>query len=329
MFETFISEFSSDIYANFFDPRKRLFIGYLGCALLIALAWLTLLKKQQIKHAWRTCFDKQVWFSKSSQADGLIFIINRLLFTVLAPALLAKLTIATFMFQWLQSTVGYRPLILLEDWQIAACFTLWLFILDDFARFYLHYLMHRWPVLWAFHKVHHSARTMTPLTVLRTHPVEGVLFSLRSSLVQGISIALFVFLFANQVDLITVLGANVLVFAFNVTGSNLRHSHIAIHYWQPLERWLISPAQHQIHHSTATRHFDKNFGATLAVWDRLFGCLHLSEPDTQLSFGISKTEEPDEHTLKQLYLQPFAEAVLLVKNALRKPRIFKILIQRR
>ncbi len=329
MFETFLTEFSSDIYANFFDPRKRLFVGYLVCALIIALAWLVLLRKQKIQHAWRTCFDKQVWFSASSRADGLIFFINRLLFTFLAPALLAKLTIATFIFQWLQGTLGFRPLIQLADWQIAACFTLWLFILDDFARFYLHYLMHRWPVLWAFHKVHHSARTMTPLTVLRTHPVEGVLFSLRSSLVQGISIALFVFLFANQVDLVTVLGANALVFAFNVTGSNLRHSHIAIHYWRFLEYWLISPAQHQIHHSTAPRHFDKNFGATLAIWDRLFRCLHLSEPNTVLSFGISKTVIPDEHSLKQLYLQPFAEATNIIWQTLRKPRILSALTQRR
>ena len=265
-------------------------------------------KKHSLKTAWQKCFSRQVWLSASSKADYKLFIINKIIFTALAPALLAKLTVATALFHGLQGTVGYRPLIILQDWQVAASFTLFLLLLDDFARFYLHRLMHLWPALWAFHKVHHSARTMTPMTVLRTHPVEGILFSLRSALVQGISIAVFVFIFANQVNLLSILGASAFVFFFNVFGSNLRHSHISIGYFHWLERWLISPAQHQIHHSTELRHFDKNFGAILAIWDRLFGSLHLSEKDTELQFGLSKTEQPGEHRMSSLYLTPFAES---------------------
>lgn len=63
------------------------------------------------------------------------------------------------------------------------CFTLCHFLLDDLSKYLVHRALYRWPVLWAFHKVHHSAITLTPLTVYRTHPLEAVLFSLRGSAV--------------------------------------------------------------------------------------------------------------------------------------------------
>lgn len=57
-------------------------------------------------------------------------------------------------------------------------------------------------------------------------------------------VALFVFFFGSAVDLFTVLRANVLLFAFNATGANLRHSHVRISYGRRVERILMSPAQH-------------------------------------------------------------------------------------
>ena len=127
--------------------------------------------------------------------------------------------------------------------------------------------MHKWPVLWALHKVHHSATVLTPMTVFRTHPLEGIIFSLRSAITQAIGISLFFYLFGNLVSLYTIVGVNVFVFVFNILGSNLRHSHIDIKYWVWLEKILISPAQHQLHHSLDERHYDKNFGAALVAWN--------------------------------------------------------------
>ena len=65
--------------------------------------------------------------------------------------------------------------------------------LDDFSKFFIHRFMHKWPILWSIHKVHHSATTLTPMTVFRTHPLEGIIFSLRSSTTQAISISSFIF----------------------------------------------------------------------------------------------------------------------------------------
>ena len=167
--------------------------------------------------------------------------------------------------------------------------------------------MHKWPVLWALHKVHHSATVLTPMTVFRTHPLEGIIFSLRSAITQAIGISLFFYLFGNLVSLYTIVGVNVFVFVFNILGSNLRHSHIGIRYWKWLEYIFISPAQHQLHHSVAFEHHDKNFGAALAVWDWLFGSLHHSVEFETLHLGIKKDQKETTHNLRNLYFDPINE----------------------
>ena len=179
--------------------------------------------------------------------------------------------------------------------------------IDDFSKYFIHRFMHRWPILWSLHKVHHSATVLTPMTVFRTHPLEGIIFSLRSSVTQAISISTFIFLFGNTVSLYTILGVNIFVFIFNVLGSNLRHSHIGIQYWKWVEYFFISPAQHQLHHSVAKEHHDKNFGAALAIWDWLFGSLHHSVDFETLNLGIEKNQKDESHDLKTLYLNPFFE----------------------
>ena len=175
--------------------------------------------------------------------------------------------------------------------------------------------MHKWPILWALHKVHHSAETLNPITVYRTHPFEGILFSLRGAFSQGIVISMFFFIFGDKVDLVTILGVNFLVFSFHVAGSNLRHSHIDIKYWTWLEKVLISPAQHQLHHSLDERHYDKNFGAALAIWDWIFGSLHHSEDIDDLVLGV-EDDDFNPKSIKELYLKPLKEIINILSESL-------------
>ena len=99
---------------------------------------------------------------------------------------------------------------------VILAFTIFQFTIDDFSKYIIHRFMHKLPVLWSLHKVHHSATVLTPMTVFRTHPLEGIIFSLRSSVTQAISISSFIFLFGNTVSLYTVLGVNIFVFLFNI-----------------------------------------------------------------------------------------------------------------
>lgn len=302
------TEYFTTVFSDFADPRKRVFVGYLGLSLLIALIWLVVVRRNGLRAALARVFDRRVFLSGSAIADYKIFVINRAFSLFISPLLITQLAIATAIFFLLHrqdvlasgafAGVGRVPAVVL--------FSLTMFLMDDLTKYLVHRWMHKWPVLWAIHKVHHSAETLTPVTVYRVHPLEGVLFGLRSACAQGLVLSVFYFAFGDLVDLYTVLGVNVLVFLFHITGSNLRHSHIDIRYWPWLEHLLISPAQHQLHHSVAEEHYDKNFGSALAIWDWVFGSLHLSEHDRELTFGLGPNEASATN-LVDIYLRPFVD----------------------
>ena len=111
------------------------------------------------------------------------------------PVFLSKIFVTTLLFYFFQKHLGSMSAILSESPVIVATvsYTIFLFILDDFSRYITHRALHQITILWAFHKVHHTAEHLTPFTVFRTHPVEAWIFSIRSALVQGIAISIFVF----------------------------------------------------------------------------------------------------------------------------------------
>lgn len=292
------------------NPQKRVFIGYLFAALIIALVVSVVVRRAGLGASLRQLFDSRIWLSKSACTDYSVLLLNRVLMTGLAPRLISKLVVATVIFEglhiWLNGRVSMWPDA--PAWMIACLFTLTLFLLDDATKYLLHRALHRWPVLWCFHQVHHSAEVLTPFTVYRTHPVEAVLFSLRSTIVQALAIATFLFFFGDRTSLVSILGANAFLFVFNAAGSNLRHSHVWISYGKNLEHWLISPAQHQIHHSVEARHYDRNFGAVLSVWDRLGGSLELANAESKpRGFGLADQIEAP-HKLSVIYIDPIFQA---------------------
>lgn len=312
-----VSDYFQQLADPFINPANRVFIGHMIAALGIALAFQIFIARQTLRLALCKLFAREIWLSPSARADYALLVINQLIMMGAAPRLITNLAFATFLFGNLHLLMDGRPQLLAETppWAIAIAFTTVLFLVDDASKYLVHRAMHRWEFLWAFHEVHHSAETLTPLTVYRTHPVEGVLFALRSALSQGLVMALFVFFFGAKVELVAVLGANVFLFFFNLAGANLRHSHVWISYGPLLEKWLISPAQHQIHHSIETRHYDRNFGAALAIWDRIGGSLHLAKGEKPVAFGlIDGAERP--HGLRQLYWTPIQKSARALARAL-------------
>ncbi|MEQ8665890.1 MAG: extracellular solute-binding protein [Rhodospirillales bacterium] len=309
-----IAGYIDNVIGPLTDPTKRIFLGYLTSALLIALGVQFFVRRQGFAEAWRGLFSRQTWWSRSARADYTILLINQVLMMGIVPRLISTLALATILFEGLHRVFDGRVLLWPEasPFVVSALFTVTLFLLDDFSRYAVHRALHRWPVLWSFHKVHHSAESLTPFTVFRTHPVEGVIFALRSTAVQALAVAVFMYFFGNRFELLTALGANVFLFAFNLAGSNLRHSPVWISYGARIETWLMSPAQHQIHHSVEPRHFDRNFGVVLSVWDRLGGTLCLAGRDeTGVTFGIGRNMV-FAHDLASIYVTPFREAATLL-----------------
>ncbi len=306
--------------SNFLDPKKRVFLGYLISGFLIAYFWVLFVKKISFKSSFNYIFDKRIYFAKSAIIDYFLYAINLVVMIIFSPILLSQLTIATVIFEFLHTQDFLIPIenIFIVSVIIPVTFTFCYFVLDDFSKFLVHMLMHKIPLLWCFHKVHHSAKVLTPITVFRTHPIEGFIFVLRNAITQGAVIGMFYYISNGNIDLVTVLGANIFSFCFHLFGSNLRHSHISISYWRWLEMILISPAQHQIHHSIKKQHHDKNFGVTFAFWDLIFKTLVFSKLNQNITFGLKKGEKPIETNILGIYFYPIKESFLMIFKNFKK-----------
>lgn len=309
----------SDAFTDLINPKKRVTLLYLFTAIIFACIWYTL---KYGKHGFKRSLSwltPAVWWHPSSRRDYSMWLLNKLIMSLIAPSLLSQAVIATWIYwqalnwqalSWIDGTA----IITLPTGWVVALFTVCFFLIDDFSRFFLHWLMHKSPTLWSFHQVHHSAATMTPFTVFRTHPLEGILFSLRSAVAQGIVIGVFAVCFPKQMSLYTVFGVVISTYLFNLFGANLRHSTLPISYGKYVETFIISPAQHQLHHSLKHSHFDCNFGVVLAVWDRLFGTLQFGSDHQEIQFGVSGKMK--QAGLFELYYLPFQLAWVIVKKRL-------------
>ncbi len=241
-----------------------------------------------LKQAIRISFSRKRWLNRSTAVDiSLLFLNHSLRLLLVIPVLGSQLGLALWCNRSLYTLVGDPLNISINTTLLTALFTLCFFIADDLSRFVLHYAMHKLPWLWRYHRLHHSAEQLTPLTLYRFHPVEMALLSVRSVLVGGLVSGVFIYCFAGRIGSWDILGANAFGFLFNACAANLRHSHIPLSFGL-LERWFISPAQHQLHHSRAREHRDINFGSALAVWDRALGCWRAGDNRQRIRFGLDK-----------------------------------------
>lgn len=290
-----------------FNPNQRIYYVYLlGALLLAGVIFFTSNRKKSLPGFMRFVFAKKIWLSASAKQDYLILVVNKIIRALLlAPVIITIVPIAITTTEIFEGLFGRLNPVTNNQWIITLSFTLLLFMLDDLSRFVLHYCLHKIPFLWEIHKVHHSAKVLTPITVYRSHPIENYLFACRLALAQGLSIGIIYYLFgaSESISVIQLAGASIFVFAFNFMGSNLRHSHIRISWGKKLEHWFISPAQHQIHHSDNPKHFDRNFGSALAIWDRMAGTLITADQAKRIRFGIGRDFQGHD-SIAQIYWLP-------------------------
>ena len=313
MFE-FLSININELSDYFFDANKRIYIVYLLSAMALAVpVFVRKSSSFSFISFLRFVFPKSIYTHKSARQDYVLLVVNKLIKSALFPLIVISMApVAIGVSSIIEYVFGYTAPIELSPSIIIILFTILLFVFDDFTRFFLHYLLHKVPMLWEFHKVHHSALVLTPFTIYRSHPIESLLYAFRMALTQGFVVGICYYFFGPTLKMYDILGANAFVFVFNILGSNLRHSHIWLSWGDKLENVFISPAQHQIHHSINPKHFDANFGSAIAVWDVLFSC-HIKasavnrDQGERITYGISAKHQ-GHSSIVQLYLDPLKRA---------------------
>lgn len=167
------------------------------------------------------------------------------------------------------------------------------FLLMDLAFYYWHLLNHHVPFLWRFHNVHHTDPDLDVSTAFRFHFGE-VAMSAAFRVVQVVVIGVPVGVFA----------AYELAFQANTL---FHHSNVRlpIGLERFLNRLLVTPRMHGIHHSQVRRESNSNFGVVLPWWDLVHRTLGLNVPQHKLAIGIPGYSAPRDNRFWALLTLPF------------------------
>jgi sterol desaturase/sphingolipid hydroxylase (fatty acid hydroxylase superfamily) len=169
-------------------------------------------------------------------------------------------------------------------------------LLRSLTNYLIHVAMHKVPTLWRLHRVHHSDPQMDVSTAVRFHPLE---FAISAPLQAASIIALGI----PPVAII-------LYELFDASMAAVTHANIQLpaRIERALGLLLVTPGMHRIHHSAWHVETDSNYGATLSLWDRLFGTLRLRprEELAALKLGLNECRDERSRSIFWLLRSPFS-----------------------
>lgn len=291
--------------------EKMYWMHVLGSVLIAMLVLL----RAGVRAPLREIFAREVWGHPSARVDLRWYFVNGMLFAaMLLPILAVQRSFAGLVAEGLGALGGARGAVRAPGAWVGVLMSLAAVVVNDLAVFLPHYAQHRIPLLWQFHKVHHSAEVLTPFTAYRFHPVDDLLNVASVTLIAGAFDGFLLWLYPFELVRLTLYGTNALLFVFYFLGVHLRHSHVWLAYPPALSRILISPAMHQLHHSTDPAHYDKNLGLVFSLWDRVFGTLFIPHGKPAISYGLGGGEERQFDSVRRLYWLPFRKAGALLRR---------------
>lgn len=252
--------------------RPSVFIGLL---VLLALAeFISPLAKRQMSRPFQ-------WFTNIS-----IVIVDTLTLRILFPLL--AVGIAQYANE---NGIGLFNLISLNIWVV---FVLSLLMLD-LLIYGQHVMMHKFPLLWQLHRMHHSELGLDVTSAVRFHPIEIIISML-------IKMA-FVFIMGIP-------AAAVIVFEILLNGLALfNHSNIKLPavMERMLRTLIITPEIHWIHHSEKPFETHSNFGFNLVIWDKFFKT-YVDKPTSDYSVmqqGLPEFGFKNPLSIIELMMSPF------------------------
>jgi sterol desaturase/sphingolipid hydroxylase (fatty acid hydroxylase superfamily) len=287
---------------------------YVGAGVTALFLYLLVRRKKNLslRAARELLLPTRLLTHDSTKLDFKLFLISAyyLMLQVLLVGATTFITVAGTVAA-LEGAFGATPMPVGPSWTVTIASMFLVFMAVEFGYWFAHFLMHKIPALWEFHKVHHSAEVLTPLTEWRQHPVELFLFAMllggASCVVQGP----LVWFFGADAQMISPITANYVSMAFWYTILHLRHSELPIYATGTLGKIVQTPAHHQVHHSIDPAHFDKNMGYCLSVYDWVFGTLYVPAKGEKFTFGLGHQDSALETAVGSI-VAPFSRATRII-----------------
>ncbi len=301
-----------------FIPSQRIFWLYMGTSIILAFYVYHVSSrslpahKSSFRSFIRFLFPKDIWDNPSAWLDVRYFFFHQMFRVFIYGAFFTG--VLNLIFQIVTggpnlidaSASTNRPNT--TDIAISTAYMFALIAIGDFVAYVLHYLQHKVPFLWEFHRVHHSLEVMHPLSNYREHPIDNIVYAAGVGATYGLLMGLASLLFGYVPSVPQLLGVPLVMFAFNILGYNLRHSHVWLRWPGRWSMLFASPAHHHIHHSCHPDHVDTNFAFIFPWWDVLFRTYCLPETNKDVRFGISMHYVTEFKSCLGIYFIPFRNA---------------------
>ena len=170
-------------------------------------------------------------------------------------------------YHFLYKTFGYKGL---ESHLPKVIFFVGGYLLTDFIVYWNHRFSHTFNGLIAGHITHHNSKYYNFSTSVRINWVY-----------RGFSWITFAPMALIGFELKYFILFQTIINAYNA----ICHTRFNINYG-PLKYLFVTPEYHRIHHCANHQYYDKNFGGSLIIWDRLFGTFAEVNPDIEYQFGL-------------------------------------------
>jgi sterol desaturase/sphingolipid hydroxylase (fatty acid hydroxylase superfamily) len=149
-----------------------------------------------------------------------------------------------------------------------------LFLLNDFIFYWFHRLSHVVRVFWAFHVAHHSSEQYNFSTAVRNN-----------FLIQSFRYLFWAPIALIGFDPLAIILMDSLAYMYQLFVHTQTIKNLGF-----LEWFLNTPSHHRVHHGSNPEYIDKNYGAILILWDKLFGTFRREQEPAK--FGITRQVDP-------------------------------------
>ena len=215
-----------------------------------------------------------------------------LFFVMIINAIFGIITVGVF--NWLNaSQFGVLYLFKAPVW---VELLLSLLVLDFIAQYGVHYLLHKAPLLWRLHLVHHTDKMVDATTGTRHHPLDFILreiFALVAVVIMGMPISFYLFY-------------RILSVAFTY----FTHANISLptSLDKALSYVIVTPDMHKFHHHNELPWTDTNYGNMFSIWDRLLGTFYYGNVN-DVVYGVDIADHTCDQNIGVQLGMPFNKGV--------------------
>jgi len=291
---------------------------WLAGALIAVDFFYRIANRPPTENFWSYAKPWRIYTHPSAILDYKFFFVQKLVVAlVTVPMLVSVVALGRWLSTEMATWLGPGPVWKVSTMSIVA-FGVIDVVLFDVGHFISHYIQHKVAFFWEFHKIHHAAEVLTPVTSFRVHPVENILDNVIQAPLQASALAVCYYLYGAERSMMTLVWISAM-FPLVYLVDNIRHSHLWISFGPKLEHIFSSPAQHQIHHSRAPQHLDTNFSRYFSFLDWIAGTLYVPKQGEALDFGLVQGPDPDLTDVWDLYWMPLKRALRLLQRPYARP----------